>query len=74
MGNCEGDIYCIPNNEENYISFTKQVIVDKFFDKEGIEVNVKRELRFIDNLRFMAAGLDKLIFKQVTTLDEYNFS
>ena len=24
----EGDISCIPNNEENYISFTKQVIVD----------------------------------------------
>ena len=30
LGNSEGDISCIPNNEENYISFTKQVIVDKF--------------------------------------------
>ena len=28
LGNSEGDISCIPNNEENYISFTKQVIVD----------------------------------------------
>ena len=37
------DISCIPNNEENYISFTKQVIVDKFVNKEGKEVNVKRE-------------------------------
>ena len=30
LGNIEEDISCIPNNEENYISFTKQVIVDKF--------------------------------------------
>ena len=50
----------IPNNEENYISFTKQVIVDKFVNKEEKEVNVKRELRFIDSLRFMASCLDKL--------------
>ena len=35
LGNSEGDISCIPNNEENYISFTKQVIVDKFMKKEG---------------------------------------
>ena len=26
----EGDISWIPNNEENHISFTKQVIVDKY--------------------------------------------
>ena len=44
----------------NYIAFTKQVIVDKFVNKEGKEVNVKRELRFIDSLRFMASSLDKL--------------
>ena len=51
---------CIPNNEENYISFTKQVIVDKFVNKEGRKVNVKHELRFIDSVRFMASSLDKL--------------
>ena len=60
LGNSEGDISCMPNNEENYISLTKQVIVDKFVNKEGKEVNVQRELRFIDSLRFMAANLDKL--------------
>ena len=58
MGNSERDISCIPNNEENYISFTKQVIVDKFDNKEGKEV--KRELRFIDSLRLMASSLDNL--------------
>ena len=34
LGNSEGDISCMPNNEENYISFTKQVIVDKFVNKD----------------------------------------
>ena len=60
LGNSEGDNYCIPNKEENYISFTKQVIVDKLLNMEGKEVNVKREIRFIDSLRFMASSLDKL--------------
>ena len=60
MGNSEGDISCIPNNEESYISFTKQVIVDKFVSKKGRKVNAKRELKFIDSLRFMASSLDKL--------------
>ena len=35
------NIPCIQNNEENYISFTKQVIVEKKFNKEGKEVNVR---------------------------------
>ena len=60
LWNSEGDISCILKNEENYISFTKHVIVGKFVNLEGKEVNVKRELRFIDRLRFMASSLDKL--------------
>ena len=60
LGNSERDISCILNNEDNYISCTKQVIVDKFVNKDGKEVNVERELRFIDSLRFMAASQDKL--------------
>ena len=60
LGNSEGDISCIPNYDENYISFTKQVVVDKFVNEEEKQVNVKRELRFIDSLRFMATSLEKL--------------
>ena len=60
FGNSEGNISCIPNNEENYISFTKQVCVDKFVNKERKKVKVKRELRFIDSWRIMASNLDKL--------------
>ena len=54
LGNSEGDTSGIANNKENYISFTKQFIVDKFVKKERKEINVKREFRFIDCLRFMA--------------------
>ena len=35
--NSEADISCIPNNEENYISVTKWVIVDKFVNDDGNE-------------------------------------
>ena len=40
FGNSERHISCIPNNEENDISFTKQVLVDQFVNNEGKEVNV----------------------------------
>ena len=77
LRNSEGDISCIPNNEEQYISFTKQVIVDQFVNEEGKDVNVKRELRFIDSLRFMASSLDKLssnlkIYQYVNFKKYYN--
>ena len=56
-----GEINCIPNNEEKYISFSKQIEVDKFVNKQGKEVIVKRELRFVDSYRFMASSLDALV-------------
>ena len=60
LGNSQGDISCITNNAENYISFTKQVIVDKYVKEEGNEVNIKREFIFIDSLRFIASSLYEL--------------
>ena len=60
LGNTEGEISCKPNNEENCISFAKQIKVDQFLNKDGKEGNVKGELKFIDSLKFMAAGLDEL--------------
>src|SRR5688572_7080243 len=53
-------INCIPCNEEKYISFSREVVVDKFINKENKEEEVKRELRFIDSFRFMASSLDAL--------------
>lgn len=52
--NIKGDITIIPNNAENYISFTK--VVDKSTRK--FEERVK--LKFIDSCRFMPASLSEL--------------
>ena len=60
LGVSSGDIKCIPKTEEKYISFTKEVEVDKFKNKDGKEKKVKRELRFLDSFKFMASSLDKL--------------
>ena len=77
LGKSEGKIDCIPNNEEKYISFTKEILVDKFIDKEGEEVEVKRKIRFIDSFKFMATNLDSLVknlpkdsFKNITEFYE----
>src|SRR6218665_604596 len=45
-------IKCNPNNEEKYISFSRDVVVDRFINKEGKESILRRELRFIDSFRF----------------------
>ena len=61
----ESNISCIPNNEERYISFSKNIVVDKykkFDEKKQKEVTkyVMFEIRFIDTFAFMASGLESL--------------
>ena len=53
LGMTQGNIKCIPNDEEKYISFSKDIVVDK-------EKKVMHELRFLDSCKFMASSLDKL--------------
>lgn len=60
LGACDGNINCIPNNEEKYISFSKEVVVDSYIVKEGKEEVVKQQLKFIDSFKFMAFSLEKL--------------
>jgi hypothetical protein len=61
LGKTEGNIKCIPNNEEKYISFSKDIVVDTYVDKkDGNNKDVKHQLRFIDSFKFMASSLDKL--------------
>ena len=55
-----GKLNCIPNNEEKYISFSKEIKVGEFIGKDGKTHEVKRELRFIDSFRFMGSSLKNL--------------
>lgn len=59
LGKAEGNIKCIPNNGEKYISFSKDVVVGSFKNNKGEKI--KHEIRFIDSFKFMASSLDKLI-------------
>jgi len=61
-GKCEDKnekIKCIPKYEDNYITFSREVVVDSLV-KDGKNVLVKRDLRFIDSFRFMASSFDTL--------------
>ena len=70
LGFSEGDIKCIPNNEEKYISFSKEIEVysytkevkDKKTGETKKEVkHIHHEIRFIDSCKFMSTSLDKLV-------------
>ena len=64
----KGDIDCIPNNKEKYISFSKKIQVGtypkKALDAEGDifyeQKPIYHTIRFIDSFKFMATSLDKL--------------
>ena len=60
LGMTEGKINCISKNEENHISFTKQIEVDPF-ESNGKTISVKRDIRFSDSFKFMATSLDSLV-------------
>ena len=59
LGKTEGNIKCIPNNEEKYLSFSKDIVVDEYINKKGKKV--KHEIRFIDSFKFMASSLASLV-------------
>ena len=61
LGFTDGNIDCIPNNEEKYISFTKNTVVGSYTNKEGKDKPIKHKIRFIDSFKFMSASLDSLV-------------
>ena len=56
-----GNIDCIPNNEEMYISFTKRIQVGSYTTKEGETKPLHHKIRFIDSFKFMGTSLDNLV-------------
>ena len=69
LGFSEGNIDCIPNNEEKYISFSKKIKVGTYskmvLDAEGDTFYEQKPkyhtIRFIDSFKFMATSLEKLV-------------
>ena len=60
LGKKSKDIGVIAKNKEDYITFSVDVAVDKYVDKERNEKDKTIELRFIDSFKFMASSLDSL--------------
>ena len=58
-----GEISCISKTEEDYISFSKTIVVDTFekrAEDKVVTVKVKRQIRFIDSFRFTLKSLAEL--------------
>ena len=61
LGKTQGNLKCIPNNEERYISFSKYIKVYNYTDKETRDdVYINHEMRFLNSCKFMASSLVKL--------------
>ena len=56
-----GNIDCIPNNEENYISFSKTIKTGEYKNKKGETKNKYFKIIFKDSLKFMASSLEALV-------------
>ena len=61
LGFTAGNIDCIPNNEEKYISFTKNIETGSYMNKKGETKPIFYKIRFIDSFKFMATSLDSLV-------------
>ena len=61
LGFSAGNIDCIPNNEERYISFTKRIQVGSYMSKKEENKPLHHQIRFIDSFKFMATSLDSLV-------------
>ena len=61
LGFSAGNIDCIPNNDERFISFTKRIQVGSYMSKKGKNKPLYHQIRFIDSFKFMATSLDNLV-------------
>ena len=61
LGFNAGNIDCIPNNDEKYISFTKNIEVRTYVNNKKETKPINHKIRFIDSFKFMAASLDSLV-------------
>ena len=59
--NPKENIECIPNNEEKYITFTKNKIVGQYTNKKGEVKDKTFKTVFKDSLKFMRSSIEALV-------------
>ena len=55
------NIECIPNNEEKYITFTKNIIVGQYTNKKGEVKDKNFKIVFKDSFKFMRSSVGALV-------------
>ena len=58
-----GDIDCIPNNEEKYISFSKTIKTGEYKNKKGETKNKYFKIVFKDSMKFLLLSVEALVNK-----------
>ena len=56
-----GTIDCIPNNEENYISFSKTIKTGEYQNKKGETKNKNFKIIFKDSMKFLNTSIEALV-------------
>ena len=59
--NPKENIECIPNNEEKYITFTKNIIVGQYTNKKGEVKDKIFKIVFKDSFKFMRSSIEALV-------------
>ena len=61
LGVTKGDIDCIPNNEEKYISFSKTIKTGEYKNKKEETKNKYFKIVFKDSLKFLNSSIEALV-------------
>ena len=61
LNNIVGPIDCIPNNEENYISFSKNIKIGEYRNKEGEIKDKYFKIVFKDSMKFLNSSVAALV-------------
>ena len=57
LGKSEGDINCIPNNEEKYISFSKSILSEDAEDKKKNRIELVQQMHKNTEARLRWLGM-----------------
>ena len=56
-----GKVECIPNNEENYITFSKTLKVGEYINKKGETKDKNFKIDFKDSMKFLNSSIEVLV-------------